>query len=172
MSPQTLKRSWAALGATATTLILAACGGAPAVQRTSSANYTEAVTYARCIRAHGVGNFPDPTSNGAFVFRGAGSANPAHSPELNSASKACQHLLANGGQPSAAQQQQVAAVALKYARCMRAHEIPDFPDPTNGAGNSGFNEGGNESIDHNTPQYHAAEKACRSVLSGLPDEGP
>ena len=58
---------------------------------------------------------------------------------------------------------------------MRAHGVPNFPDPTtggptSGGGSVGFNEGGNESIDHNTPQFQAAMKSCRSVLSGLPGE--
>ena len=87
MSPRTLKRLSAALGVIAAILILAACGGtsrAPTNQEgTTSGNYTEAVVYARCMRAHGVGNFPDPTSNGGFIIGGTGSANPAHSPEFD-----------------------------------------------------------------------------------------
>ena len=147
----------------ATTGAEAAPGGS------SATDYADAVAYAKCMRAHGVGNFPDPTSNGGFIIKGSGSANPSHSPAYSSANKACQHLLPNDGQPTKAQQQQVEATALKYSQCMRAHGVLNFPDPN--PNDPGINLGGNESIDGNTPQFQAAMKTCRSVLSSLPGKG-
>jgi hypothetical protein len=144
---------------TSTTTATASQGGS------SSSTYADAVAFAQCMRAHGVRNFPDPTSTGGFIIKGSGSSNPSHSPDYNSANKSCAHLLANGGAPMAAEQQKVAAVALKYSQCMRSHGVLNFPDPQRGGG---INLGGNESIDHNTPQFQAATKTCRSVLSGLP----
>jgi hypothetical protein len=131
---------------------------------TTSSNLADAVAYARCMRAHGVGNFPDPNSNGGFLIGGSGSANPSHSPNYSSANTTCRHLLPNGGAPTAAENQKMTDAALKYAQCMRAHGVLNFPDP---GPDSGINLGGNESIDHNTPQFQAAITTCRSVLSGV-----
>jgi hypothetical protein len=145
-------------------------GAAAAQGGSSAANYADAVSYAKCMRAHGVGSFPDPASNGGFDIGGTGQANPANSPEYSSASKACQHLLPKGGPLTNAKQQQIEATGLKYSQCMRAHGVLNFPDPP--ANLPAIDLGGNESIDHNTPQFQAATKACRSVLSSLPGGGP
>ena len=53
--------------------MLAACGsaGQPSGTATSAAtafrNKTRDVEFSQCMRAHGVTNFPDPTSNGLQV---------------------------------------------------------------------------------------------------------
>lgn len=147
----------ASIGSTTSTTSATASQG-----RSSSSTYADAVAYAQCMRAHGVGNFADPTSTGNFLFKGSGSANPANNPNISSANKACAHLLPNGGQPTAAQQQKVAAAALTYAQCMRAHGVLNFPDPGPGGG---INLGGNESIDQNTPQFKVALNTCRTALN-------
>jgi hypothetical protein len=51
---------------------------------------------------------------------------------------------------------------LKAAQCMRSHGVPNFPDPTesNGGQAIGFHVSG---IDPNSPQFQAAQKACRSL---------
>jgi hypothetical protein len=58
------------------------------------------VKYAECMRAHGVPGFPDPhtTTGGVGVPSGIGfdlSGIDAHSPEFQSASRACQSLAAH-----------------------------------------------------------------------------
>jgi hypothetical protein len=145
-------------------------GAAAAQGGSSAANYADAVSYAKCMRAHGVGNFPDPASNGGFQLGGSGQANPAHAPAYSSASKACQHLLPNGSPLTPAQQQQIEAAALKYSQCVRAHGVLNFPDPD--PNQPSIDLGGNESIDHNSPQFQAATKTCRAVLSSLPGGAP
>jgi hypothetical protein len=63
-------------------LLAAACGGGGSPSSTSTATagtstaYTKALAYAKCIRSHGVPNFPDPSSNGTFT-------NPLNSPGSN-----------------------------------------------------------------------------------------
>ena len=47
------------------------------------------LTYARCMRSHGVVNFPDPTSKGLGAMNGI----DMNSPQFQSASRACQPLL-------------------------------------------------------------------------------
>jgi hypothetical protein len=172
-------------------LLAAACGGGSAspgvasagsttsttpvaVGGSGSSNYADAVAYANCMRSHGVGNFPDPTTSGDFIFSGSGSSNPINSPSFSSADKACTHLLPNGGQPTAAQQSLQQAKALKYAECMRAHGVLNYPDPSpsSAGGSAGINLGGNESIDHNTPQFTSAFKTCTKALNLQAPHGP
>jgi hypothetical protein len=145
-------------------LLAAGCGGGGTQGGVSSSAYTDAVAYAHCMRAQGVGNWPDPTSSGDFLLTGNSPTNPADSPNYTSANKACAHLLPNNGRPTAAQTQKVEAEALKYARCMRAHGVLNFPDPDPNPNHAGINLGGNESIDHNTPQFQSAMQTCRSAL--------
>jgi len=50
-------------------------------------------------------------------------------PVLRTAEKACQEYLPPGGPPP--QLSESARLdALRFAECMRAHGVPDFPDPT------------------------------------------
>lgn len=81
------------------------------------------------MRAHGVTNFPDPSSGGGINLDGTG-INPA-SPSFQAAQTTCFKLLPGGGpvhnpHPSAALKAQVLAIA----QCMRAHGVTNFPDPT------------------------------------------
>jgi hypothetical protein len=110
---------------------LAACGstGQPTGTATGAAgtafrSKTRDVAFSRCMRAHGVTNFPDPTSNGLQV---PASVNP-RSPAFRSAQNACRQYLPNGGEPPATNPADHGA-ALAFARCMRAHGLTDFPDP-------------------------------------------
>lgn len=61
-----------------------------------------ALSYARCMRAHGV-NFPDPQFSGGKVTMGGPGLNP-NDPNFRSANQACQKLMpaGKGGPPGAA----------------------------------------------------------------------
>ena len=52
------------------------------------------------------------------------------------------------------------ANAVKFSKCMRAHGVPNFPDP----GPHGLNIGPN--IDPRSPQFQAAQKACAQDFPG------
>ncbi len=90
----------------------------------------QAVAYSQCIRSHGVPNFPDPvqTPSGGYGYRTAG-IDP-NSAAFQGALQACKALPSpwnsTGQQLSPAQQQ----AWLNWAQCIRAHGVPDFPDPT------------------------------------------
>ena len=80
------------------------------------------LNFARCMRANGVPNFPDPQPGGGFSFP----VSPA--PAFAAAKAKCQKLLPNGGAPPPFESQ--ALVQLRQiAVCMRRHGVPDFPDP-------------------------------------------
>jgi hypothetical protein len=49
---------------------------------------------------------------------------------------------------------------LAFSSCIRAHGVPDFPDPQPAGG---FARSALNSIDVNSPQFQAAERACRSL---------
>lgn len=90
------------------------------------------LVYAKCMRSHGVPNFPDPTAGtGRFRLLPAG-ANPS-SPANRAALAKCQKLLPGGGSPGPGAPTHPSAKELahwlKVARCMRSHGISEFPDP-------------------------------------------
>ncbi len=67
-------------------------------QMTSGNKFTpsqvaQLLNYAKCMRSHGVLNFPDPTSTGLGSLNGI----DPNSPQFNAASQACQSLLPNVG---------------------------------------------------------------------------
>jgi hypothetical protein len=153
---------WAAV-TTGAALLAAACAGTVSTVAAGSTNYQKAVAYAQCMRAHGAPRWPDPNSQGVFVSTLANRAD-FHAPA--SANRACQHLLPNGGVLTPAQRQRLVSAGLKFAACMRAHGIVNFPDPGRGAG---FNQGQltKLGIDANSPRFQSARRACLKPLSGV-----
>jgi hypothetical protein len=127
------------------------------------------------MRRHGVPNFPDPDSNGRILITGGVDANgqktgvDTNSPQARKAARACQKLQPNGGRPTAAQQAREQQAMLKYAQCMRSHGVPKFPDPKAGGA---LVIGTKAGVDPNTPQFRAAEEACRKVVSDGPIAPP
>ena len=144
-------------------VLAAACAGGGSSAAGGSSSYQKAVAYAQCMRSHGVPGFPDPDSKGNFIIKGPELGGSGQ--QYQSADKACKHLLPNGGQMTAAQQQKALSQALKFSACMRAHGLPNFPDPTVEKGGISSHLGGS-GISPNSPQLRAAQQACRSLLPG------
>ena len=69
---------------------------------------------------------------------------------------------ADGGSPGGSAR----TGALAYSQCMRAHGITKFPDP-NSQGGIGISGGPGSGIDPNSPQFKAADQACRKLMPGL-----
>lgn len=138
----------------------------PSQSASSGKSYGDAVAYSTCMRAHGLPNFPDPSSQGHLLVKAhsGGDLNPT-SPQYQSANKVCGHLLPNGGQDTSAQQQQDLVRFLQYAKCMRAHAIPNFPDPTLSDGDVNLNLKGS-GVDPRSPQFQSAQQGCRSLSPG------
>ena len=118
------------------------------------------------MRTHGVTDFPDPIAPGSTppgnktTYLGNG-PNP-NSPTYQAASAACnKYAVAQPVTPEVAEQ--FLAEQLKYARCMRAHGEPDFPDPSSGGGFTIPS-----SIDQNSPTFRAAATACKQFQPSLP----
>lgn len=114
----------------------------------------ETLKFSRCMRSHGVPNFPDPSNDGGLSLVGTGVNR--NSPAFKSASQACQSLMPGGVGPSGQQSNLSRAQALALAKCMRAHGVPNFPDPdASGAIPPG-------SVNLNSPAVNAAFQACQS----------
>ncbi len=163
---------------------LAACGssrpdtgGATTSQGASAADQAKALAFARCMRSHGVSNFPDPSGSGGGLrlqvqkTPNSTSVNgvEVNGPVFQSAMTACRSYLPNGGHPTAAQTAKAKAQALAMSRCMRTHGVPNFPDPQfqSGAGGFGIRIGG-PGVDPNSPAFQAAQKACGKIFGGAP----
>jgi hypothetical protein len=124
-------------------LLAAACSGSPSshgAQRGSTAAQSSgALAFSRCMRSHGVPNYTDPDSSGALPKGSAQDFGVSNS-QFQAAQEACAHLLpatstsiqqceTTGDCPQAVVQQAL-NVMRKYARCIRAHGVPNWPDPT------------------------------------------
>jgi hypothetical protein len=161
---------------------LAACGssrpntGGSTSAQNDPADASKALAFARCMRSHGVSNFPDPTG-GELKLQvqktpDSTSVNgvEVNGPAFQNAMQACRSYLPNGGHPSAAQTAKAKAQALAMSRCMRSHGVPNFPDPqfqTGPGGGVGVRIGG-PGIDPNSPAFQAAQKACGKIFGGAP----
>jgi hypothetical protein len=126
----------------------------------------DAVRFAQCMRSNGVPNFPGPTS--PKEFKQSIGASSEGSPTFQSADTACRHLLPSGGPPSqsAVHSRAQIVAALAFARCMRSHGFPNFPDPT-GSGQVTHEMLANAGIDLHQPAVLEAADACVSVTHGV-----
>jgi hypothetical protein len=131
-------------------LLAAACSGSrsstdsvDSAKAGGSTTSASAVTYSACMRSHRVPNYPDPDSSGQLPKPDAHHLGVSSS-QLQAAQQACQHLLPNTGEAinaGSVQQcmladdcpqplvQQVLNEERRFARCMRSHGVPNWPDP-------------------------------------------
>ena len=95
--------------------------------KTQPTKQEKAEKFAECVRAHGVPHFPDPDATGNFGNFGVDVSEATFTAAVN-ACKALQPPGSLSSHRSATQQ----SAALRFAACVRAHGVPDFPDPVNG----------------------------------------
>jgi hypothetical protein len=126
----------AALALIAMAVLISGCGSsAPGASsgagNDAASNHAEAVRFAECMRHNGVSQFPDPNASGNLTIDAVanGSGLNTSSPAFTQAISVCKTLEPAGftGQKATPQQ---AYARLKFAQCMRANGVPDFPDPT------------------------------------------
>jgi hypothetical protein len=88
--------------------------------------------YSYCMRSHGVTAFPDPDSGGE-IPKDKVVAAVVGNPQSPAAQRACQHLIPESGlgpPQTATPTRTRLADSLSFAKCVRAHGFPSFPDPT------------------------------------------
>lgn len=137
--------------------------------------------WAACMRSHGDPNQADPTidSNKAInITLPAGYSPPKQSGQQSSGKgpaaelvSACQKYLtaasaalrATSNAPKPSQ-----ATMLKFAKCMRANGIPDFPDPT--GHNFAITPSSGSDMNPHNPTFQNAAKVC-AKKAGVPQMG-
>ena len=110
----------------------AAPAGTGSSGRSSTATTREkAVKFAECMRANGVGAFPDPDASGELTIDGIanGTSVDTSSAAFEQALSTCRSLEPPGFTGTKATPQQRTA-RLEFAQCVRDNGVPDFPDPT------------------------------------------
>jgi hypothetical protein len=185
--------------AAAAAMGLAACGGSSAAHVASLGNTTSDTNnsgsptttlpkgnptqlldeWAGCMRSHGDPGQIDPTvdANGVIhiTFPASAGGGPAGGPGgkdspcgayLTAASTALR-----GGQPM---QKPDPAKLEKFAQCMRANGVPDFPDPSGGGLSIQTHPGSD--LNPNNPTFKNASKLCAKKtgvpgLGGTPQRG-
>ncbi len=159
-------------------------GSGQATSRNAAAAHSAMLKFAQCMRASGVPSFPDPGSGSGgglqiAASRTAGSGRnltingvPVNGPAFQSAMQKCRKDLPHGPPLSAAQVTKIKAQAIQFAKCMRAHGVPNFPDPQITAGPSGrglairLGGGPNSGINPQSPAFQQARQKCGSFLGG------
>ncbi len=195
VAPSPLRRHGVPVAAVIATaslaLLVAACGGSASATGSGGASNARrsssspsALGYSYCMRSHGVPNFPDPDSSGQLP-KGDAQRFGISSSQLQAARQVCQQLLPNNGgaiNADSIQQcmmaddcpqalvQQVLNEERNFARCMRSHGVPNWPDPTiDSEGRPVFAISiSKDGFDPYSPQIWAKGNECSRLMPGLP----
>jgi hypothetical protein len=138
-----------------------AAGGA--VPTTSGAYGSGPLAFSKCMRANGVPQFPDLTGNGMRIGAQGETVSvngvSVNAPAFAAALQKCrQYRPHTSGSP--AQTAQQIRQGLQFARCMRGHGVPSFPDAEIRAGADGNQEAYLPGVDLASPAVQSAAKAC------------
>lgn len=122
------------------------------------------------MRANGVPNFPDLSNNGMLIQGNAQTVSvngvSLNAPAFQAARAQCQKYLPTQ-HPTPARTAQQRERGLEFAKCMRSHGVPNFPDPKVIS-----SQGDNQQVDlpgvnPQSPAFEAAAKTC-----GFGPKGP
>lgn len=117
-------------------VLLAGCAGrSPSAQRPAVNVTDQRAIYqeiAQCLRTHGQPDFPDPVQNAngdwGFPLSAGKPSAPAACESLFRQARSVNQALSSPAPLTLADM----ATLRKFAKCMRKHGLPDFPDPTPG----------------------------------------
>ncbi|HWB21672.1 MAG TPA: hypothetical protein VG652_02155 [Gaiellaceae bacterium] len=158
-------------------LLSAGCGGnspAAGVSTTSSTSSTTTngpLAFARCMRAHGLSKWPDPTSSGVFDKATLRQTGYSESQVRAVEDGACAQLLGGASPQRPTITAADRADYLAAAACMRTHGFAGFPDPT--FLNGGVQTNVPATIDQDSSRFKAAATTCTKLIpAGLPYSRP
>src|SRR5437660_2101122 len=107
-------------------LVVAGCGAGASPSAQPSANPAQlARQFTQCVRDPGDPNFPDPTVDA----QGRPQLPPGTATPPAETMSACQAQLNRAQTAINRSEQPDVATMLRLAQCLRAHGIPDWPDP-------------------------------------------
>lgn len=164
----------AALGAIAAVLMLAACGGSSSASGKSAPATAadNALSFSKCMREHGVKNFPNPEISGGRVslrVKGGGPGGIQVSPQaMAAAQNACKHFQP-AEQTNISPQEKVARqeAVLKFAKCMRERGIDVHASTAGGGVQIQIHPGAaGAGPNPESPAFQDAQKACQGLLPG------
>jgi hypothetical protein len=140
----------------------------PPTNLSQAQEFHRLVEFAQCMRSHGI-DVPDPQGDS---FRIPVAADPATA----AAMRACRQWLPNLNTSSGAGPNGDLAAEMPhliaYARCMRGHDIAMLDPNSFGALNLGQVPGITNDFGRYSPQFRAADAACRNLLpAGVHDDG-
>jgi hypothetical protein len=157
--------------------MIAACGSssptvpsAPTRSSSSTGSGSTAgstLAFSNCVRANGVPNFGDINAGSIRLLSTQGpngqtlSVNgvPVDAPAFQAARQKCQKYMPHA-HASKAQTAQALQRGLKFARCMRSHGVPNFPDPKVITGPGGGQQAYLPGVNPQSPAFQAAATAC------------
>lgn len=158
-------------------LLAAGCGGgSPETAGVASSGTTTvqygpgaaagALAFARCMRAHGAPNWPDPGSNGDFDKRKLVQLGISVSRIRAIEQRSCHYVFESRSEAQTITPAERADY-LEAAACMRAHGFPGFPDPAFPNGHLRLDIP--SSVDQDTPRFKRAAATCTKLIpAGLP----
>ena len=173
--PPVARTAAAIIAAGALALLATACGnsssstGSGGSSNTGNSTTSQVgINYAGCMRSHGVPKYPDPSSSNRLA-NGLPKVSVQQlgvsTSQYQAAQNACAHLLPNGGQMTQTQSRKDLNAMLRYARCMRSHGVPNWPDPTyDSAAGWGFNLVHVHGFDPNSTQTENKMNECNRML--------
>jgi len=122
------------------------------------------VRFASCMQKHGIQVQIGSGGRGVSINIGDVRGGP-NSPTFRAAQQACQKYLPDGG-PKQLTPAQIAAEMPKLvalSKCMRAHGVPNFPDPSS---DGSFSLSANGTLDPKSSTFQAAMQTCGSQGKG------
>ena len=144
-------------------LVLGSVAGCGHLGDTSSDddNFQKALAYAKCMRANGVPNFPDPQRKGGGVEMS--SPKELETADGKKAAAACRDSNPQNDTDDSGGSVNSAKLA-DWTKCMRA-KLPNFPDPEV-TGNTITLQLSGTGIKGGSTDFENAQKACESHFPG------
>lgn len=126
---------------------------------------TAQLAFSGCMRSNGVPNFPDLSGHGIGIEASGQTLTvngvAVNAPAFAAARAKCERYLphVHAGPAQIAQQTRK---GLEFARCMRSHGVPNFPDPkvTPGTNGNAVADLRGSGLNFQTPAFQAAASAC------------
>ena len=165
-----------ACGSSSSSSTTSSAAGSGVSSTSSNSTYEARLNLAKCLRSHGL-NVPDPSPNGGVAGGGGGGGifrSIRSQPNFQSALQACSQYTRQAFPRlnlSPAQRAQFQQDLVKFAECMRAHNI-DIPDPSTTAGGGFGIFRSLPTSERNSPAFQSALQTCRSNIPFRRGVGP
>jgi hypothetical protein len=159
VSAITLALAWGAMGCAkdAEPTVAGADPGATTSAGPAGDGDASPIKYSRCMRAQGLGWFPDPQPDGGLVVS---EPDGTDQKKVEAAEKACASSFPGGGGQGQAPAEDVAKVR-RASQCMREHGVANYPDP-DAKGNLHIDE--KLGIDPDDPTVKKAQQECQKFF--------